>query len=157
MGKKSISLTFLVLKPFIYLLLPFVLVMSVFPGPTGRPMLDWVPLISRAQNVLQPVKATLKDVPIASNPLSSKVELYRYKDENDKWVFSSEKPANVDVEIIIVNTNENIIAPPVDLDAKGDSSSAGFTMSGSPIEFIQKDVKNLQKMSKEHNEKLDEL
>lgn len=153
MAKKGMSLTWMVVKPFILLLLPFFIMLNIMPGPNGQPMFSWY---QDAQSWVASLK-NANDLPQSfSISQPAYVELYRWQDDKGLWHFSQDRPKTpYAVEAIKVSTTlSNIMPKPKDTQLKTGNSSN--TEAITPFNVLQK-AKALQKTAKNRNQVLDSL
>lgn len=154
MAKKETSLALLLLKPVIFLLLPFFIILNIMPGPNGQPMFNWA---QDAKHWLTSLKATS----IVSQPMRviepESVELYRWQDDKGVWHFSENKPQNQsDVQTITVSTKlQNVMPKPEELPTPA-ASEGQASEAVTPLNVLQK-AKDLHKTAEKRNQVLDSL
>jgi hypothetical protein len=165
-AKKERSLLFIIAKPLLLFLLPFLLVLSVFPGPTGKPILDWQAMWDDFAS-LEFLTAFLSEMPSVIELEEQEVEMYRYRDGKGKIVFSNEAPPEgVQVEKILVSTQINTLGPVPEIDFpeteaqqtnKRNGSSVMPNVNGvTPMNVMQK-AKELQAVANERNQALQQF
>lgn len=156
MAKKGTLLAWLLLKPVIFLLLPFFIILNMLPGPNGQPMLTWAEDTKAWLAQLQTPKISQTPHPFSTREPQA-VELYRWQDDKGLWHFSQQKPQDQGhVQTIQVSTQlSNIMPKPKD--TKMPSTSQ--TQEGeaiTPLNVLQK-AKDLHKTAEKRNQVLDSL
>lgn len=156
MAKKGTSLAFTIIKPFIFLLLPFFFIINLLPGPNGQPIFTWT---SDLKSWFSQLKTP--SLPTTNHPFRMQqpetVELYRWQDDKGLWHFSEKKPDNQNhVETFKVSTKLNNIMPkPKEIHQPSSDNKPGHTVI-TPLNVLQK-AKDLQKQAENRNQVLDSL
>lgn len=171
----------MLLKPVLLTCVPLVVLLSIFPGPTGKPMLniadDTTDLLTswkhKGQKLVSYIQSSGEQylpVDATKEPEPKPLEVYRWQDKNGVWHFSQEKPiGNIEAETIKVSQRVNNLMPaPRDdlvehnVNEKTLSNSANNQSQNTqvnevtPFNVLEK-AKALQEVAKQRNQTIESL
>lgn len=113
-----------IIKPILLILLPIVLLLSILPGPSGRPIMplhDWLPDARLVTDALNQTR-------VGKQITGKETTIYKWQDEKGHWHFSETVPEHLRAqsETLTLSTEVNTIRPPEDLSRQPQSETPGF-------------------------------
>ncbi len=157
-----------VLKIVLKFVTPLIVILSLVPGPHGKPFIDWSGLLpsketqQKFSNFMgtEFSDITMKDVKTGFSEKRSTV--YKWKDDQGRWQFSEVKPQHIKAETMQISNKINTMAAvEIQEQETTPANTSNIPTTGIPslknMQNMMKDVENIKANAENRNKTLESM